>query len=267
VKVYISADIEGVAGISCWDEASPSKPEWAAMRERMTNHVAAACEGALAAGATEILVKDAHGPARNIIHDRLPREARLVRGWSWHPLFMVQELDDSFDALALIGYHSRAGSGGNPLAHTFSHGQIARLVINDRPMAEFHLNAWAGAMLGVPTVFVSGDQALCDEVREESPKIRTEAVLEGVGASTISIHPDLAAQRIRDGMEKALRGDPAACAMVLPDRFEAVVHYKEAAHAYKGGFYPGAKPIDDHTVAFDTDDYMDILRALMFMVY
>jgi D-amino peptidase len=267
MKVYVSADIEGVAGIAHWDEASPGKPDHAEFRERMTDHVAAACQGALAAGATEILVRDAHGSGRNVLAERLPREAQIVRGWSRHPLFMVQELDGTFDALVLVGYHARAGSGGNPLAHTFSSSAIARMEVNGRPIAELHLNAWAGAMLGVPLACVSGDEAVCAEARKLVPAVRTAPVLRGVGASTISVHPEVAAERIRTGVEKALRGDLAACAVPLPERFELVLRYKEAARAYRGSFYPGARLVDDETVAFETSDYFEVLRALAFVVY
>jgi D-amino peptidase len=109
MKVFISADIEGVTGITHWDEADRLKPEYSEFREQMTAEVSAACEGALQAGFTEIWVKDAHASARNLIAAKLPRETRLIRGWSGHPFSMVQELDASFDAMLMIGYHSRVG--------------------------------------------------------------------------------------------------------------------------------------------------------------
>jgi D-amino peptidase len=131
MKVYISADIEGITGTTHWDEATQSKPDFREFQEQMTAEVAAACEGALRAGATEIMVKDAHASARNIIAAKLPREARLVRGWSGHPFSMVQYLDETFHALLMVGFHSSAGADTNPLAHTIS-GRVARCKINDR---------------------------------------------------------------------------------------------------------------------------------------
>ena len=105
MNVYISADIEGTAGITHWDEADRNNPAYPEFREAMTREVVAACEGAIAAGATDILIKDAHDSGRNIHVSQLPECARIVRGWSGHPYSMVQELDESFDALVLIGYH------------------------------------------------------------------------------------------------------------------------------------------------------------------
>jgi len=98
MKVFISADIEGVTGVTHWDETDLNKAEFAAASEQMTAEVAAACEGALEAGATEILVKDAHGDARNIIASKLPHEVRLIRDWAPEPLMMMQGLDKSFQA-------------------------------------------------------------------------------------------------------------------------------------------------------------------------
>ena len=164
MKVYISADIEGVTGASHWDETDKLKPDYNEFREQMTAEVSAACEGALQAGGTEIWVKDAHATARNLIASRLPRETRLIRGWSGHPFSMVQELDESFQALLMIGYHARAGSAANPLAHTFS-GNIAGIKINGRYASELQIYAYAAGLVNVPLVFVSGDQGICGRPR------------------------------------------------------------------------------------------------------
>ena len=117
MKVYISADIEGITGTTHWDETDKAKADYTEFRQQMTAEVAAACEGALKAGVNEIWVKDAHDSARNIIAAQLPPETRLNRGWSGHPYFMMDRLDSTFQAVVMIGYHSRAGSGASPLAH------------------------------------------------------------------------------------------------------------------------------------------------------
>jgi D-amino peptidase len=156
MKVYISVDIEGVAGITHWDEAEKTHRDYPEFREQMTREAVAAIEGAQAAGAREIWVKDAHDSGRNLITSMLPADIRLIRSWAGHPLCMVQELDDSFDAIVMIGYHSPAGSEANSLAHTLSlKPHLIRL--NGRITSEFYIHALAGSMLGVPTVFVSGD--------------------------------------------------------------------------------------------------------------
>lgn len=266
MKVYISADIEGIAGIAHWDEANRQHPDWQAFRDRMTDHVAAACEGAVAAGATEIWVKDAHASARNIDASRLPRCTRLIRGWSEHPLMMVQELDDTFDAVGFVGYHAKAGSGANPLAHTMSSAKIMRMRLNGATIGEYHLFAWAAGVRGVPAVFLSGDDAICAEATALNPAITTVPTMRGVGESTIGRHPDVVRDELRAGMETALSGELGRCLLVPTGPFALELEFHKAGRAYRGGHYPGAEQIDDHTVRLETSDYGDVLRALVFLI-
>lgn len=263
MKVYISADIEGVTGVTHWDETDLGKEGWNTAREQMTAEVVAACEGALQAGATEIWVKDAHDTARNLIAAKLPREARLIRGWSNHPLMMVQELNATFHSVVMIGYHSRAGAGTSPLEHTMS-GGLAHLRLNGRYASEFLIHAYAAAYLQVPVVFVSGDQGLCDEITALNPHIATVAVKEGIGDSTVSIHPELATARIREGVAQALQGDRTQAQLALPPHFSVEVRYRQHTKAYTHGFYPGAQQPDPYTVQFVAEDYFEVLRFLLF---
>lgn len=265
MKVYISVDIEGVAGITHWDEAEIGKPGYEAFREQMTAEATAACEGALAAGASEVVVKDAHWTGRNILPERLPEPVRLIRGWSGHPLFMVQDLDASFDALAMVGYHSAAGDGGNPLAHTMS-GEESKILVNGELMSEFAFHSYAAAELGVPSVFLSGDQNLCDTATASNPAIHTVATKSGAGASTTSIHPALAARNIREGMEAALGDEAARAAPALAGAFELELWYKKNEDAYKASFYPGARLDAPHCVCFHTDSFFEIMRMLQFVL-
>lgn len=264
MKVYISADIEGTTGVTHGDETELGKGEYEPAREQMTAEVVAACEGALQAGATEIWIKDAHDSARNIIASRLPREARLIRGWSGHPFMMLQELDSTFQSLILVGYHSRMGSGGNPLSHTMS-GNVTWLKINDSYASEFSLSAYTAALVKVPLAFVSGDKGLCDEVVQFNPHITTVAVKEGVGSSTINIHPDLAVEQIRSEVVKAVTS-AQKCLMFLPDRFTAEVRFRRPERAYQYGFFPGVRQTDSTTVQFDHDDFFEVMRFLLFVL-
>ncbi len=265
MKVYISADIEGVTGATHWEETDQKNAFYGELREQMTAEVAAACEGALQAGATEIWVKDAHGWACNIIAAKLPREVRLVRAWSEHPYGMMQELDGTFDAALMIGYHSRAGSNGSPLAHTMT-GNMVHFKLNGQYLSEFMVSAYTAGLLGVPVVFLSGDAALCQEAQSFLPGLSTVAVQHGVGNSTTSIHPHLAVERIRAGVEAALRGDLPRCRVPMPDHFSVELRYRKHADAYRVGFYPGARAIDSHTVGFEADEYFEVLRFFLFCV-
>jgi len=139
----------------------------------MTREVVAACEGALSANVTDILIKDAHGSGRNIIASQLPECARLIRGWSGHPFNMLQQIDQTFDATILTGYHSKAGSEPNPLAHCFRL-YIDYIKINGELASEFLFNAYVSALVNVPVVFVSGDKGICEDVKMSWPVKKSE---------------------------------------------------------------------------------------------
>jgi len=266
MKIYISADIEGITGATHWDEATKNKPDYREFQEQMTDEVNAACQAALSAGATEIYVKDAHATARNIIAARLPHEVNLIRGWSEHPFSMVQELDETFDAALMIGYHSRAGSGGNPLAHTISSRNVSKIKINQQDASEFLIHAYAAALVEVPVVFLSGDEDICAEAEAVIPNITTLAVKKGIGASTLSIHPQFAIEKTSKGVEQALQGNLQLCQIELPEFFDVEIKYKEHANAYHASFYPGANLKEPHTVQYETTDYIEVLRLLSFVI-
>ena len=265
MKVYSSVDMEGIAGISHWDEATKSQPEYEEFRELMTDEAIAACEGAIAAGASEVVLCDAHGTSRNILTKGIPEPVTVVRGFSGHPMAMVQQLDESFDAVAMIGYHSKGGSADNPLAHTITL-RVAEIRINGEPASEFRIYGYASSLVGVPVAFVSGDAALCEEVRRVNGAIATLAVSRGVGDATVSMSPARATERIRSGLEAALRSDLSERQLTRPDRFEVEIAYVSATAAYRMAFYPGARQSGPRTLAFETDDYFEVLRLLMFAI-
>ena len=125
MRVYLSADIEGTCGIADWAETErATMDDYRPFAAQMTAEVAAACEGAVAAGAEEIVVKDAHDSARNLDGSRLPRQARLFRGWTGDPLSMMAGLDGGqFGAVLFTGYHAWAACGGNPLGERLYHSK------------------------------------------------------------------------------------------------------------------------------------------------
>ncbi len=262
MKIYISADIEGVAGIAHWDEAEKNSADWSEYRLRMTREVTAACKGALAAGATGITVKDAHGSGRNILAERLPRQVRLIRGWSGHPFSMVQDIDGGYGALAMIGYHSPATSAANPLSHTMA-TKYARIRLNGEVASEFMLNSYAAIWSGVPVAFVSGDAGLCEHARRLFPAIETVATGTGRGHSVTAGHPKKIRRQIRKGLQKAL-GAPLVLPK-LPSHFAFEIRFRHHADAYSAGFYPGARQTGDETVCFEADDYFEIMRFLHFV--
>ena len=192
MKIYISADIEGVAGIASPNEANMAVPgEYEPYRRQMAAEVLAACRGAYTAGASSILVKDAHGSGRNLVMGDFQVPAgkafELIRGWSGHPLGMVQDIDESFAGALFIGFHAAAGQSGNPLAHTINGRLFARIELNGELASELRLYALAAATVNVPVLFVSGDAVVCDEAEALIPGVTTVRTLIGHGHSVRSI--------------------------------------------------------------------------------
>ncbi len=266
MKIYVTCDIEGCSGVSHWEECSSAHPDYMAAREQMTLETAAACRGALAAGADDILVRDAHGSTRNLIHRLLPLQTRLLRGSSGDLIPMLTGLqNEKFAALMMIGYHSAAGETGNPLSHTFNKA-TERILLNDEPMSEFLYYAYAAASIRVPQVLISGDQGICDFAKSKIPGITSVPVKSGTGASTLSIHPELAAARIEEAAKNALSTDFSKCSIELPKEFSIQIRYREHAAALDKSSYPGVRQIDGKTLQLDSRDFTDILRLVHFVL-
>jgi D-amino peptidase len=271
-KLFISADIEGVACICAPVEVDKAyQAEYGPFQRQMTAEVAAACAGAWAAGVESIVIKDAHWTARNIDPHALVapagKELQLIRGWSGHPFAMVQGLDESFDAVAFIGYHAAGGCGGNPLAHTVSSRMFARVELNGRTASECLIYAYAAASVGVPLVFLSGDQQLCEEASGLIDGLHTVATLQGFGASVRSMLPAEAVQRIQAGMQTAAiraASGPAVTSLALPEAFHFKLCFNKASDAYAKSFYPQVRQVSDTELVLESRRYFDVLTFLWF---
>lgn len=270
MQIYISADIEGTCGIADWSETErKTMDDYRPFQQQMTREVAAACAGAVAAGAEDILLKDAHDTARNLDPTALPRETRILRGWTGDPLSMMSGLDSApFGAVLFTGYHAWAACPGNPLSHTMNLGN-EYVAINGVRASEFLLNSYTAGYYGVPVAFLSGDRELCAFAQDWLPGLVAVPVNEGRGGGVLSMHPQAAAEAIRAGAEEAvrrLRAGGAGMSVPLPQRFAATVRYKEHKDAYRRSFYPGARLEDSKTISFDAEDWYEVLRFCHFVL-
>ena len=263
MKVYLSIDLEGICGTTHWDEVTRGNERYAEFQKQMTAETVAACKAAMEAGATEVYVRDGHDSAKNIMAEQLPESTLLIRGWSRHPYMMMQELDQSFDAALMIGYHSLGGSPGNPLAHTMA-SKVSSITINGLPTSEFLINSYTAAYESVPVVFVSGDHALCEHAREIIPNIKTVAVKYGTGDSTVNMHPHAACGEISETVKEALSDDLSKCLLPLPESFEVISTYRDCMDAYKCSFFPGAGLVAPNVVKFESSDYFEVLKFFLF---
>lgn len=265
MKIFISADIEGCAGVSFSDEVHKTEAIYKKFAEQMTREVVAVCEAAHDAGADEIVVKDGHGDASNIDPLAMPPYVTLIRGKSGHPYNMMYGLDSSFDAVMYVGYHAAAGNPGFTLSHT-STGNSREITLNGKIMSEFMLNSYTAASLGVPVIFLSGDEAICDSARELVPELTVVKTKQGVGGATYCVSPEVVMEELKRRTRKALEKIDK-CRVSLPETFEYKVSYKDWKKAYQMSFYPGMESLDQFTNHLKTSTWLDVVTAHCFVVY
>lgn len=203
MKVFISADIEGVGGVATWDQAGTKRPDHERARQWMTEEVNCAVEGALEGGATEVVVRDAHGSARNILWDSLHPQARLISGWGPN-IDMLLGIDESFGTAFLIGYHPGASAKRGVLSHAYT-SRILDLRLNDLPCNEGVIGAIAAGTAGVPVGLVSGQAELWEEIRHTLPHCEFVVTKHGYfwQAALLEPMPEVR-NRIRGGAKKAV---------------------------------------------------------------
>jgi D-amino peptidase len=205
MRVFISVDMEGTAGVVDWAQCVGDGPEAMAGRRLLLNEVNAAIDGAMAAGATEFLVNDGHAAMRNLAPDELHGDATLITGWH-RPVDMMEGIDDSFDAAFLVSYHGSMGSELGNMSHSFNPRAVAEARLNGQVVGESVINSLVAAHYGVPVVLVTGDQTGCAETVDVLPDITTAVVKDSITRSTAaSLHPRRACTVIRDAAEKSLK--------------------------------------------------------------
>jgi D-amino peptidase len=203
MKIFVSSDMEGTAGVVAWEQCVGDGPEAVAGRELLLAEVNAAIEGALAGGATEIVVNDSHSQMRNLPPRELAGQASYISG-SHKPLYMMQGLDGSFDAVLLVSYHGSIGAPAG-LSHTYNPRAIAEARLNGVVTGEAGINALVAAHYGVPVVLVIGDRVGCEETTALLPGIHAAVVKEPVSRlAAHSLHPERACELIREAAHAAV---------------------------------------------------------------
>jgi len=258
LKVFISVDMEGVSGLINWDETSQGGPDYPLFRRLMTEEANAAITGALDAGATEIVVRDAHDSARNILPDLLRPEAKLIREWN-SALSMMEGIDRSFDAAVFIGNHARAGTPNAVLKHTMSLS-LYDVILNGVRLPEAAWNAAIAGYFDVPVVFLSGDKAICQQIQEIIGPIETAAVKEGLGPAALMVHPAKAQEMIRKGVAAGLRNLKAAKPYKPAAPYKLEIVFTDENLARRASLIPGADRTGERSVAFTSSDFMDIVK-------
>jgi D-amino peptidase len=263
MRVYISVDMEGIAGVAHEDQTDPIETrhagEYNRFRRLMTNEANAAVLGALDAGAAAVLVNDSHWLMRNLLAEELHPAAELLSGGPKR-LSMVEGVDGGFDAALFIGYHARAGTRHATIDHTYT-SRVYEARLNGQPVGELGLNAAMAGLHGVPVVLVSGDQALAAEARALlGGDVETVVVKEAVGRfAARSLAPTVACERIRAGAVAALRRRHQPYTLTPPLRLE--VDFVLTQMADMAELIPGSTRSGGRTVVYTGDDYREVFRA------
>jgi D-amino peptidase len=209
VKIFLSSDMEGTAGVVDWQQCVGDGPEAAAGRALLLAEVNAAIEGAVAGGATEIVVNDSHSTMRNLPADALAGGASYISG-SHKPLYMMQGLDGSFDAVLFVSYHGSVGAPAG-LSHTYNPRAVMEARLGGVVTGEAGINALVAAHYGVPVVLVTGDRCACEETAALIPGVHAAVVKEHVSRlAAHSLHPARACALIRETAQRAVEGAASA---------------------------------------------------------
>jgi len=265
VKVYISADMEGVSGVVAWESTERGKDDYERMRRLMTQEVNAAIEGALEAGATYVVVNDSHGGMRNLVLEDLKPEARVISG-DRKPLSMMEGISPDFDAVFFVGYHSQACSLG-VLNHTYT-TRVVQYSVNGKAVGETGMNALIAGFFGVPVALVTGDAAVVAEAKALLGDVETVAVKEARSQySALCLHPVKARELIKEAAAKALRNLPAYRPLRPESPSTVRLSFSASGHADAASIMPGAVRVDPVTVEFTAQDYITAYRGARTMMH
>lgn len=264
LKVYISVDMEGIAGVVTGDQLGPGAFEYERFRQFMTREALAAVTAAKEAGATEVLVSDSHGNGENLLIEQFPSDVRIIRAWP-RRLSMMAGIDSTFDAVVFIGYHSSTTNPRGVRAHTFSSATLTRVAVNDVAVTEAAWNAAIAGHFGVPVVMIAGDDAVIAEARSLLGNLEGAEVKKSLGfhsASTLTPQAacDLIALKVKAALGRLKDFKPFTVS--TPVRVEVSFKNYRAAEALS--YMPGVERLDSHSVRFVAKD---MLQASDFMVF
>jgi D-amino peptidase len=267
VRVYVSVDMEGIAGVSHMKPTSREDSAYPAAVELMEGEANAAIEGAFDGGAAEVVVNDSHGSMYNLQPERLDRRARLVQGRK--PFSMVEAAADGrFDVALFVGYHARAGHPRGTIAHTYT-GSPTLTMLGGRPVGEYGINGIYLGALGVPVGMVAGDDALAAEVADWMPWAERVVVKRAVSwQAADSLHPAEARTLVKAGARRAVeRAASADGESLRPLRLDAPIAVEiELSHAGQADFVaviPGFVRVGDRGVRYEATDGVDAYRAFV----
>lgn len=265
LKLYLSADMEGITGVVTDEQLGPNGFEYQRFREFMTAEVNAAIEAAFAAGATEILVSDSHGNGQNLLIEKLPQNVQIVRSWP-RPLMMMQGIDETFDGVLCIGYHASTINPEGVRAHTMSSATLADVRLNGVSMPEAGINAAIAGHFNVPIIMISGDDAVAKEVTALLGNLETAIVKWAYGFhSARTLTPAAGVDLIREKVKKAIGRIKEFKPYKLKTPIDVEIRFKNYRPAEVLAYLPNVQRADAHSIKFVGKDMIEVSKFLEFV--
>ncbi len=266
LKIYISADMEGVVGTVTGEQLGPSGFEYERARRWMTEEVNAAIRGARAAGATEVVVSDSHGNGQNLLLDELPEDITVIRSWP-RPLAMMAGIDETFDGAMFIGYHASTDNSEGVRAHTMSSARLTSVKLNGIPVPETGINAAIAGHFGVPVIMLSGDDAIAAEASELLGDLETAVVKRAYGFHAAeTLMPGAAYRLIEETAARAVRRIDEFEPWDLGGPIELEVSLKHYRPVEVLGYLEIVERIDSHTIRYRGADMIAVSNFLIFLL-
>jgi D-amino peptidase len=266
VRVYISVDMEGIAGVVTGDQLGPTGFEYARAREWMTDEVLAAIEGARQAGATEFVVSDSHGNGESLLVEKFGKDVQIVRAWP-RPLAMMQGIDESFAAAMFIGYHAGTTNPTGVRAHTMSSALLADARVNGVSFPEAGLNAALAGAFHVPVVLLTGDDAIGKEAAALFPGIEVATVKWAYGFhSAKTLTPAASCDLIRAKAKSALSRAGTIRPFLVKVPVEIELRFKNYRPAELLAYLPMFERVDAHSIRFHAKDMLEATRYIEFIL-
>jgi len=254
VKVFISADMEGTAGITDWEQVREGRPDYNRFRRLMTEEVNAAILGALEAGAKEIVVNDSHATMRNLLIEELHPQAQLISG-SPKPHSMMQGIDASFDAVFFTGYHGAAGTQDAVLDHSYSSACVRQIKLGNLIVGEAGLNAALAGHFKVPVTLATGDSTAVAQVKKLIPHVEAVSVKEAIGrVAARSYQPVEARRRIKEGAARALKRARDLKPLAIPKPVTLEIEWLFTTMADRCMLIPGMTRVNPRATSFRAKD-------------
>lgn len=265
LKVYISVDMEGVAGVVTADQLVPGGFEYERFRHFMTDETLAAVRAAKEAGAGEIVVSDSHGNGENLLVEEFPKDVRIVRAWPRHG-GMMAGLDSSFNAAIFIGYHASTTNLNGVRAHTFSSAHYTRVTLNGNAVTEGEFNAAYAGAKGVPIIFASGDDAAVEEIKSRLGNIETVDTKKSLSFhSAETLTPAASCEKILAGVKSALGRLREFKPYVIRTPVTLEITFKNYMPAEVLSYLRIVQRVDSHTIRFvgkdmdEVDDFEEFI--------